>query len=123
MLQYLDDFIKSDQHWYVTIDSHVHTTQYKGQLGRLPWELADSKGRTAGCWVSKNGEFHLCTRGSDVDDVMGNKLPADRPLWGFVAFYGEWEVEANYKIVMSKGEAVVHSMSPSCYIIPCTVVN
>ena len=116
MLQTLGEFGKSDQYWYVTIDSHFYTawSQYKGQLGRLPWELDTSKGRTAGCWVSKNGEFHLCySSGLVIDDVMRKGIPTDKPLWGFVALYGAWQVEANYKVAMPKGEAVVHSKSPS----------
>ena len=108
MLQKLDDFKKADQYWYVTIDDPGWAAQYKGQQGRLPWELASSEGKTAGCWVSDKGKFYVCTANSDVGDEMGKGLPTDRPLWGFVAFKGLWQVEANYKVAMPKGEAVVH---------------
>ena len=111
VLQEFDDFTKSDQHWYVKIDSRDYATQHKGQLGRLPWELSSSKGRTAGCFVSENGEFHLCCGESGIDDVVGKGLPTDRPLWGFVALQGTWKVEANYKVAMPKGEAIVHGLS------------
>ena len=114
VLQRLDDFTLSEQHWYVKIDSHVYTTEYKGQQGRFPWELDSSKGKTVGCWVSENGEFHLCCGEPDIDDVMGERLPTDRPLWGFVALKGAWKVEANYKVAMPKGEAMVHSLS--CFL-------
>lgn len=102
----LDGLCGSDQHWYVTIDNQCRR-QYKGQQGRLPWTLADSKGRTVGCWVSEKGEFCLFTGKSDIGDVMGTGLLTDRPLWGFVAFYGTWKVEANYEVAMSKCKAVV----------------
>ena len=107
MLEKLDDFTKADQYWYVKIDNPVDAVQYKGQQGRLPWKLASSEGRTAGCLVSDKGKFCICTEKSDVGDVMGEGLPTDKPLWGFVAFWGEWKVEANYKVTMPKGEAVV----------------
>ena len=104
----LGDFCRSDQHWYVTIDNHGHTIQYKGQLGRLPCQLAESKGRTVSCRVSEKGEFCLCTRESNLGDIMGKGLPTDRPLRGFVAFHGKWKVDANYKVAMSKGKTAVH---------------
>ena len=107
MLENLDKFKKADQYWYVTIDDPVDAVQYKGQQGRLPWALAYSEGKTAGCWVSDKGEFYVCTGESDSGDVMGEGLPTDRPLWGFVAIRGVWKVEANYKVAMPKGEAVV----------------
>ena len=114
VLQSLDDFTKSDQHWYVKIDSPDYTIRHKGQKGRLPWKLESSQGKTAGCWVSENGEFHLCCGELDIDDVMGKGLPTDRPLWGFVALKGAWKVEANYKVAMPKGEAMVHGLS--CFL-------
>ena len=107
MLEILNDFKKADQYWYVKIDNPVYAVQYKGQQGRLPWTLASSEGRTAGCWVSDKGKFYICTGKSNVGDVMGEGLPTDRQLWGFVAFKGKWEVEANYKVAIPKGEAVV----------------
>ena len=107
MLETLDDFKKADQYWYVKIDNPVDAVQYKGQQGRLPWALAYSEGRTAGCWVSDEGKFYVYTRESDSGDEMGKGLSADKPLWGFVAFDGVWKVEANYKVAMPKGEAGV----------------
>ena len=107
VLQRLSDFTKSDQHWYVKIDSRLYATQHKGQQGRLPWEVNSSKGRTVGCFVSENGEFHLCYGESGIDDVMGKGLPTDRPLWGFVALKKDWKVEANYTVAVTKGEAMV----------------
>jgi len=58
--------------------------------------------------VSDKGKFYSYTRESDSGDEMGEGLPTGRPLWGFVAIRGEWKVEANYKVAISKGEAVVH---------------
>ena len=104
MLENLDDFKKADQYWYVTIDRAP--VRYNGQQGRLPWKLAYSEGRTAGCWVSDKGKFYVCTGESDCDDEMGEGLPTDKPLWGFVAFQGKWKVEANFKVAFPKGEAV-----------------
>ena len=101
----MDDLKNSDHHWYATIDEYHIKTEDKGHQGSLPWDLASSQGRTVGCWVSKSGQFHLCCRESDSGDVMGKGLPTDKPLWGFVAFYGEWKVEANYKVAMPNGEA------------------
>lgn len=117
VLQKLDGFTKSDQHWYVKIDSRDYTVQHKGQQGRLPWELGSSKGRTVACFVSENGEFHLCSGESDVDDVVGKGLPRDSPLWGFVALEGAWRVEASYEVAMPKGEAMVHGLS--CLLLVC----
>ena len=91
---------------YVKIDNPVDAVQYKGQQGRLPWALAYSEGRTAGCWVSDEGKFYVYTRESDSGDEMGKGLSADKPLWGFVAFDGVWKVEAS-KVAIPKGEAVV----------------
>jgi len=108
VLEKLDDFTKADQYWYVKIDSPGYAMQHKGQQGRLPWKLASSEGKIAGCWVSDKGKFCVCTRESDSGDEMGEGLPTDKPLWGFVAFRGQWKVEANYKVAMPKGEAVVH---------------
>ena len=105
MLETLDDFKKDDQYWYVKIDSYA--VQYNGQQGRLPWTPASSEGKTVGCLVSDKGKFYVCTEISDVGDVMGEGLPTDKPLWGFVAFWREWKVEANYKVAIPKGEAVV----------------
>ena len=99
--------MKADQYWYVKIDRPVDATQYNGQQGRLPWTLDSSKGRTAGCWVSDKGKFCICTGESDAGDVMGEGLPTDKLLWGFVALKGAWEVEANYKVAIPKGEAGV----------------
>ena len=107
MLEKLDDFTKADQYWYVKIDDPDGAVQYKGQQGRLPWKLASSEGKTAGCWVSDKGKFYICTGKSDSGDVMGKGLPTDKPLWGFVAFKERWQVEANYKVAMPKGEAAV----------------
>ena len=107
VLENLEDFKKDDQYWYVKIDSPDHAMQYKGQQGRLPWTLASSEGKTAGCWVSDKGIFYVCTGNSDSDDEMGKGLPTDKPLWGFVVFQGEWKVEANYKVAIPKGESGV----------------
>ena len=107
MLEALGPYAESDQHWYVKIGRRRLSAEQKGQLGQLPWELEFSQGRTVGCWVSKNGDFHLCCGKTDVDDVVGRGLPTDRPLWGFVALIGAWKVEANYQ-AMPKGEAMVH---------------
>ena len=107
MLEKLEDFKKADHYWYVKIDHPVDAVQYKGQQGRLPWMLASSEGRTAGCWVSDKGKFYIYTRESDVGDEMGEGLPTDKPLWGFVAFRREWKVEANYKVAIPKGETAV----------------
>ena len=105
MLENVDDFKKADQYWYVTIDRPP--VRYNGQQGRLPWTPASSEGRTAGCLVSDKGKFYVCTGESVVGDVMGEGLPTDKPLWGFVALKGEWQVEANYKVAIPKGEAGV----------------
>ena len=105
-LQSVDDLKNSDHHWYATIDEYRIKIGHKGHQGSLPWDLASSQDRTAGCWVSKSGEFHLCCREADVGDVMRKGLPTDKPLWGFVAFEGKWTVEANYKVAIPKGEAV-----------------
>ena len=102
----LDDLKNSDHHWYATIDKYRTKKEDKGHQGSLPWDLDSSQGQTVGCWVSESGEFGFCCRESDVGDVMGEGLPTDKPLWGFVAFQGKWEVEANYKVVLPKGEAV-----------------
>ena len=106
-LQSMDDVGKSDHHWYATIDDRSSKTKGKGHQGSLPWGLASLQGKTAGCWVSESGEFHLCCGESDSGDVMGKGLPTDKPLWGFVALKGEWKVEANYKVAIPKGEAGV----------------
>ena len=68
-----------------------------------------------GCFVSENGEFHLCYREPDMDDVVGKGMPTDRPLWGFVALWGAWKVEANYEVAVPKGEAMVHGLSCLLY--------
>ena len=106
-LQKMDDLKNSDQHWYATIDDRCSETKGKGHQGSLPWGLASSEGKTAGCWVSESGEFRLCCGESDSGDVMGRGLPTGRPFWGFVAFEGEWKVEANYNVAIPKGEAGV----------------
>ena len=106
-LQSMDDVEKSDQHWYATIDKYRSKAKGKGHQGPLPWDLDSSQGQTAGCWVSESGEFRLCCWESDVGDVMSKGLPTDKPLWGFVVFYGEWTVEANYKVAIPKGETGV----------------
>ena len=105
MLENVDDFKKADQYWYVKIDSYA--VQYKGQQGRLPWTPASSEGKTAGCWVSDKGKFYVCTEISESGDEMGEGLPTDKPLWGFVVFRGVWKVEANYKVAIPKGEVGV----------------
>lgn len=89
----LDNLKNSDQHWYATIDKYRSKTEYKGYQGSLPWDLASSEGKTAGCWVSESGEFRLCCGESHSGDVMGKGLPTDRPLWGFVAIEGQWTVD------------------------------
>ena len=68
--------MKADHYWYVKIDNPADAVQYKGQQGRLPWALASSEGKTAGCWVLDKGKFYVYTGKSYVGDVMGEFLLA-----------------------------------------------
>ena len=97
------DFSRSDQYWFVFIDSGDCKALHKEQVRGLQWDLDRSAGNTFGFDVSDTGEFHLYHNGRDMG-VAFEGLPTDQPLWGVVDLSGGWKVEANY--IIPNGEAV-----------------
>lgn len=112
-----DSIRRSDQHWCLLENRNGCTAHHKEQSRTLPWELSLTVGKTVGCSVSEDGEFHLCYNGMDVDDVVWRGLPTDQPLWGFAYLQGAWKVEANYEVATPNGEAV-GGLTWSCVAIP-----
>ena len=98
----IDSSDRSDQYWFVVIESDSCAAWHKRQYRRLHWVLDYSAGNTFGCHVSETGELHLHHNGRDVG-VACEGLPTDQPLWGLVEI-GGLKVEANY--VIPKGESV-----------------